>query len=55
MNFTLEKSKILSQLMVDDGTVTPTPYRLVGTVDEDSGAIPMCCHLVWHFKLICKQ
>ena len=45
--FTLNKSEILSQLMVDDGTVVPSPYRLVGTQEDDAGAIPICCHLVW--------
>ena len=55
VKFTLEKSTILSQLMVNDGTVTPTPYRLMGADEEDAGAIPMCCHLVWYYVLICEQ
>ena len=46
VKFTMDKASIRSQLMVDDGTVVPTPYRLIGTVEEDAGAIPICGHLV---------
>ena len=46
VKFTIDKSVAISQLMIDDGTVIPTAYRLVGTNEEDAGAIPMCCHLV---------
>ena len=46
VKFTIDKAAVLSQLMVDDGTVIPTAYRLVGTDQEDAGAIPMCCHMV---------